>query len=86
MIPGESLITKIWLQKVGLFIRKLFYLKKKLSRSSISKGPFIYYVITEGEGGGLQMITMHVIVSNTTTVKVITEGEWGLETGQKLIT
>ena len=29
--------------------------------------------MTEGEGGGLEMITLHVIVSNTTTVKVITE-------------
>ena len=35
--------------------------------------PFTYYVITEGEGGGLQMITLHVIVSNTTTVKVMGE-------------
>ena len=39
-------------------------------------GPFTYYVITEGEGGGLQMITLHAIVSNTTTAKVIT-GEGG---------
>ena len=31
------------------------------------------------------MITLHVIVTNTTNVKVITKGE-GLETGQKLIT
>ena len=50
-----------------------------------TKGPFTYNVITEGEGGGLEMITLHVIVSNTTTVKVITEGGGGLETGQKLI-
>ena len=48
-----------------------------------NKGPFTYYVIAEVEAGGLQMITLHVIVSNTTTVKVITEG---LETGQKFIT
>ena len=40
------------------------------------KEPFTYYVITEGEGG-LQMITLHVIESNTTTVKVITEGVGG---------
>ena len=38
------------------------------------KGPFAYYVITEWEGGGLQMITIHVIVSNTTTVNVTEEG------------
>ena len=49
-----------------------------------NKGVFTYYVFTEGEGGALQIITLYVIVSNTTTVKVITDG--GLETGQKLIT
>ena len=48
-----------------------------------SKGPFTYYVITEGEGGGLQMITLHVIVSNTATVKVIMEGERGVENRPK---
>ena len=40
--------------------------------------------ILRNHQGGLQMITLHVIVSNTTcTIKVITEG---LETGQKFIT
>ena len=40
----------------------------------LDKGLFKYHVITEGEGGGLQRITLHFIVSNITTVKVITEG------------
>ena len=30
-----------------------------------------------GEGGCLQIITLNVTVSNTTTVKVITEGDGG---------
>ena len=47
--------------------------------SKIFKESFTYYVITEEEGGGFHMITLHVIVTNTTTVKVITgmgEGVW----------
>lgn len=33
-------------------------------------------MITAAEGGGMQMITLHITVSNTTTViKLITEGE-----------
>ena len=36
-------------------------------------GSFTYYVITEGEGGS-SMITLHVIVTWVSTVKVITEG------------
>ena len=42
-------------------------------------GLFTYYIITKGEGGSLQMITLHVIVSNTTTVRlrVITEEDGG---------
>ena len=44
-----------------------------------NKGPFSYHVITEGEGGGLLIITLHVIVSNTTTVKVTTEVGGGLK-------
>ena len=34
---------------------------------------------------GLQMITLYVIVTNTTTVKVITEKGTGFEIGQQLI-
>ena len=37
-------------------------------------GSFTYYVITEREGGGSEMITLHVIVTWVHTVKVITEG------------
>ena len=36
------------------------------------KGLFTYYVITAGEGGS-SMITLHVIVTWVSTVKVITE-------------
>ena len=39
-------------------------------------GLFTYYVITEGEGGS-SMITLHVIVTWVSTVKVITEGRGG---------
>ena len=46
-------------------------------------GSFTYYVITEGEGGS-SMITLHVIVTWVSTVKVITEGR-GVNIGQKLI-
>ena len=56
-----------------------------LTHTYFHKVSFRYYVITEEEGGGLQMIPQHVIVTNTTTVKVITEGE-GVKIGQKLIT
>ena len=49
-------------------------------------GSFTYYVITEGEGGGPEMITLHVIVTWVHTVKVITEGREGVKIGQKLIT
>ena len=38
---------------------------------------FTYYVINKGEGGRLQMITPHVIVTNTTTVKMISRGREG---------
>ena len=48
-------------------------------------GSFTYYVINKGEGGGLQMITLLVFVTNNTTVKRITMGR-GFEIGQKLIT
>ena len=41
-----------------------------------SKGLFTYYIITEGEGGS-SMITLHVIVTWVSTVKVITEGRGG---------
>ena len=47
---------------------------KTKNLKTVENGPFTYYVITEGEEGGLQMITLHVIVSNTTTLKMITEG------------
>ena len=50
-------------------------------------GSFTYYVITKGEGGGSEMITLlHVIVTWVHTVKVITEGREGVKFGQKLIT
>ena len=42
---------------------------------------FTYYEITKGEGGGLQMITIRVIVSNSTTVYVITGGGGGRRVG-----
>ena len=48
-------------------------------------GLFTYYVITKGEGGGLEMITLHFIVSWVYTVKVITEGREAVKFGQKLI-
>ena len=45
--------------------------------------PLTFYVITEGVGGGFQMIALRIIVSNTATVKFVTVG--GFEIDQKLI-
>ena len=40
----------------------------------------------QGEGGGLKMIALHVILANNiTTVKLITRGGRGFEIGQKFI-
>ena len=56
----------------------------KYNHVNANMGSFTYYVITEGRGGS-SMITLHVIVTWVSTVKVITEGR-GVKIVQKLIT
>ena len=51
-------------------------------RKSLSTGSqygVVHILRNQLGGGGFQMITLHVIVTNTTSVNLITEGEGGLE-------
>lgn len=54
----------------------------------VPKGAFTYYVITRAKRGGRGFVNdcLHVLVSNETSVKLITEEGGGLKIGQHLIT
>ena len=53
----------------------------------ITKGLFTYYIMNKGEGEGLQVIALHVILTiNITTVNLISREKEGFEIDQKLIT
>ena len=75
---GKGTQEGLTIPNCRLFSRnsKMYY----LIIQKITKGFFTYYIMNKGEGGGLQMIALHVILTiNITTVKSITRGGRGLK-------